>query len=117
MVNVTRSASPSVLVSAPLSHSIRDLPVPVALNYVPVPDSPAFHKPRGGHIRRKHGVRAEAVPIGETMESSDGVKERNPEKAEEEYLVDSARTVAVSDRTRKGIETFSHGFAIMLMIM
>ena len=117
MVNGTRAASPNVLVSAQHSHSIRGLAVPVPLNYVPIPDSPRLHQRAGGSVRREHRARAEAIPVKDSMISSDGVEERNPEKAEAEYLVESAHTVAVSDKTRDAVKTFSHGFAIMLMVM
>ncbi|KAG9120616.1 hypothetical protein FRC07_003825 [Ceratobasidium sp. 392] len=114
VANATRSASPNVLASGHRSRSVAVLPVPPALNYVPAPVAPSVHKRVGV---RAHGRRAgnSAVDMGETLESSDGTKERNPVRADEEYMLESARTVAVSDKTRQAVETFSHGYAVMLM--
>lgn len=117
MVNNTRAASPNVLASVQPTHSVRGLPVPIPLNYVPVPDLPVLHRRAGSRVRLNHRAAAEAAPLKATIVSSDGVEERNPEKAEQEYLIDSAHTVAVSDKTRDAIKTFSHGFAIMLIVM
>ncbi|KAF8596038.1 hypothetical protein BDV93DRAFT_528302 [Ceratobasidium sp. AG-I] len=117
MVNTTRAASPSVLASAQLSHSVRGLAVPLPLNYVPIPDSPVLRQRVGGRVHREHRSRAEVVPLEDSMVSSDGIGERNPVTADEEYLAESAHTVAVSDKTREAVKTFSHGFAIMLMVI
>ncbi|KAG8685412.1 hypothetical protein FRC09_014758 [Ceratobasidium sp. 395] len=117
VANATRTESPKVLSSGHSVHSAREiLPVPPALNYVPTPVAPApVHKRVG---MRAHGRRANsAVDAGLTLESADGTRERNPAKADEEYMLESARSVAVSDKTRLAVETFSHGYAVMLMII
>ncbi|KAG8753804.1 hypothetical protein FRC12_011413 [Ceratobasidium sp. 428] len=117
VANATRTESPKVLSSGHSLHSAREvLPVPPALNYVPTPVAPAsIHKRVGVRV---HGRRANsAVDAGLTLESADGTRERNPAKADEEYMLESARSVAVSDKTRLAVETFSHGYAVMLMII
>ncbi|GAB1520547.1 AP-1 adaptor complex mu subunit Apm1 [Rhizoctonia solani] len=115
MANTTREgAAPSVLTP----HSLTEraiMPTPKQLNYIPEPRSPRTHI--SSHLARhnRQHARAEAVEIDQTLRSSDGVLERNPIKAEEKYLEVSAHTVAVSDTTRKGIQKFSHGYALMLV--
>ncbi|QRW25615.1 Adaptor complexes medium subunit family [Rhizoctonia solani] len=115
MANTTREGvAPSVLTP----HSLTEraiMPTPKQLNYIPEPRSPRTHT--SSHLARhnRQHARAEAVEIDQTLRSSDGVLERNPIKAEEKYLEVSAHTVAVSDTTRKGIQKFSHGYALMLV--
>ncbi|QRW13099.1 calcium/proton exchanger [Ceratobasidium sp. AG-Ba] len=89
---------------------------PPSLHFVPDPISPPNHKSLGV---RDHKRRAAAIAIDQdaNLESTDGVRERNPERADEEYMLESARTVAVSDDTRQAVETFSRGYAVMLMII
>jgi hypothetical protein len=112
-----RTASPNVLAATHVSHSVRAaMPIPLALHYIPIPEAPTHHK-RVGYRTHKQRSPASAVDKGVVLESSDGVRERNPEKADEDYLRESAGTVAVSDKTRVAVETFSHGYAVMLMIM
>ncbi|CEL58787.1 Vacuolar calcium ion transporter OS=Schizosaccharomyces pombe (strain 972 / ATCC 24843) GN=vcx1 PE=3 SV=1 [Rhizoctonia solani AG-1 IB] len=114
MVNTTHEGvAPSVL--TPHSHAERAvLPMPKQLNYIPEPQSPRV-PPR--HLARHHRLhtRAQAVEVNQTLRSSDGVLERNPATAEEKYLEASAHSVAVSDTTRRGIQKFSHGYALMLI--
>ncbi|KAG8683966.1 hypothetical protein FRC08_013976 [Ceratobasidium sp. 394] len=111
--NSTRTETPNVLASGRGSLSARAVfPVPPALNYIPTPVAPSVHKRVGVHRRR-----GAALELGTILESNDGTRERNPEKADEEYLLESARTVAVSDKTRQAVETFSHGYAVMLMVI
>ncbi|KAG9090491.1 hypothetical protein FRC06_001033 [Ceratobasidium sp. 370] len=113
VANATRTETPNVLTSGHASRAI--LPVPPALNYIPTPVAPV-HKRVTVHADGRRGA-ASAVDLGMTLESNDGTRERNPEKADEEYLLESARTVAVSDKTRQAVETFSHGYAVMLMVI
>jgi hypothetical protein len=116
MVNTTHEGvAPSVL--TPHSHAERAvLPMPKQMNYIPEPQSPRV-PPR--HLARHHRLRtrAQAVEVNQTLRSSDGVLERNPATAEERYLEASAHSVAVSDTTRRGIQKFSHGYALMLIVV
>ncbi|QRV98521.1 Sodium/calcium exchanger protein [Ceratobasidium sp. AG-Ba] len=117
VANTNRTSSPNVLASGHTSHSARAiLPLPPALHFVPDPISPPNHKSLGlrDHKRREAAL---AIDQDANLESTDGVRERNPERADEEYMLESARTVAVSDDTRQAVETFSRGYAVMLMII
>ncbi|KEP50398.1 calcium/proton exchanger [Rhizoctonia solani 123E] len=109
MANATHEGvTPTVL--TPHTHAARAvLPTPNQLNYIPEPLAP----PVARHAR--HAVRAEAVQVDQTLRSSDGVLERNPEKAEERYLEVSAHSVAVSDATRQSVKKFSRGYAMMMI--
>ncbi|CAE6451557.1 unnamed protein product [Rhizoctonia solani] len=114
MANTTHEGvAPTVL--TPHSHAERAiLPTPKQLNYIPEPQSPKVPPSHSARRHRPH-ARAQAVEVDQTLRSSDGVLERNPAKAEEKYLEVSAHTVAVSDTTRRGIQKFSHGYALMLV--
>lgn len=111
MLNGTNVASPNVLTP---THVERAFSPPPALNYIPLPVS---SKPSADPLAYRYLARAQAVEVNETLTSSDGFLERNPEKAEEQYLEDSANSVAVSNKTRRAVETFSHGYAIMLIVV
>ncbi|CAE6505162.1 unnamed protein product [Rhizoctonia solani] len=116
MANTTHEGSaPNVL--PPHAHDARAvLPTPKQLNYIP---EPLTHRARVQSTpvarHRRHRARAQAVEIDQTLRSSDGVLERNPAKAEEQYLQASAHAVAVSDATRRSVKKFSRGYAIMMI--
>ncbi|KDN36260.1 hypothetical protein RSAG8_10948, partial [Rhizoctonia solani AG-8 WAC10335] len=106
MANTTHEGiTPTVLTPHTLAARAV-LPTPNQLNYIPEP----LALPPVRHL-----VRAQAVEIDQTLRSSDGVLERNPEKAEEQYLEVSAHSVAVSDATRQSVKKFSRGYAIMMI--